>query len=200
MTGVTSVAPTIGTSFFLKSLYALLLASVLVIIYVGIRFRNIGGVVAALTALAALVHDAAIVYFTDVILRIPLDLNFIAVVLTILGYSLNDTIVIYDRVRENSKIYGSSITNTELINLSITQSFKRSLITSISTFIAIMSIAIVAAVAGLNSILSFAIPMAVGTVAGSFSSICIAGPLYVKWLDFKDKHNIGKNKSKKKKK
>ena len=200
MTGTTSVAPTIGTSFFLKSLYALFLASVLVVIYVGIRFKNIGGIAAALTALAALVHDVIFVYFTDVILQIPLDTNFIAVELTILGYSLNDTIVIYDRIRENYNNYGSSITNKELVNLSITQSFKRSLITSISTFIAITSIAVVAIFAGLNSILSFAVPMAVGTIAGSFSSICIAGPLYVFWLDFKDKHSIGKNKSKPKSK
>ena len=200
MTGTTSVAPTIGTSFFLKSLYALFLASVLVVIYVGIRFKNIGGIAAALTALAALVHDVIFVYFTDVILQIPLDTNFIAVELTILGYSLNDTIVIYDRIRENYNNYGNSITNKELVNLSITQSFKRSLITSISTFIAITSIAVVAIFAGLDSILSFAVPMAVGTIAGSFSSICVAGPLYVFWLDFKDKHSIGKNKSKPKSK
>ena len=200
MTGTTSVAPTIGTSFFLKSLYALFLASVLVVIYVGIRFKNIGGIAAALTALVALVHDVIFVYFTDVILQIPLDTNFIAVELTILGYSLNDTIVIYDRIRENYNNYGNSITNKELVNLSITQSFKRSLITSISTFIAITSIAVVAIFAGLDSILSFAVPMAVGTIAGSFSSICIAGPLYVFWLDFKDKHSIGKNKSKPKSK
>ena len=200
MTGTTSVAPTIGTSFFLKSLYALFLASVLVVIYVGIRFKNIGGIAAALTALVALVHDVIFVYFTDVILQIPLDTNFIAVELTILGYSLNDTIVIYDRIRENYNNYGNSITNKELVNLSIAQSFKRSLITSISTFIAITSIAVVAIFAGLDSILSFAVPMAVGTIAGSFSSICVAGPLYVFWLDFKDKHSIGKNKSKPKSK
>lgn len=199
MTGTTSVAPTIGASFFGKSLYALLLASILVIIYVGVRFRNIGGVAAAITALIALIHDGVIAYFTDVILQIPLDTNFIAVELTILGYSLNDTIVIYDRIRENAKSFGGSLSNKELINLSITQSFKRSLITSISTLIALLCICVVATVAGLESILSFAIPMSVGVVAGSFSSICIAGPLYVKWLDFKDKHNIGGKKKDKNK-
>ena len=115
---------------------------------VGIRFKNIGGIAAALTALAALVHDVIFVYFTDVILQIPLDTNFIAVELTILGYSLNDTIVIYDRIRENYNNYGATISNKELVNLSITQSFKRSLITSISTFIAITSIAVVAIFAG----------------------------------------------------
>ena len=200
MVGTTSVAPTIGLSFFAKSLYALALASILVIIYVGIRFRNIGGIVAALTALVALIHDVFIVYFTDVILQIPLDTNFIAVELTILGYSLNDTIVIYDRVRENARIYGQSISNKELVNLSITQSFRRTLMTSITTFTAITCIAVVAAIAGLDSILSFAIPMAVGSISGTFSSICIAGPLYVSWLNFKDKHNIGGKKDKKKKK
>ncbi len=200
MTGTTSVAPTIGSSFFAKSLYAVFLASVLVIIYVGIRFRKIGGVAAALTALLALVHDVIIAYFTDVILQIPLDTNFIAVELTILGYSLNDTIVIYDRIRENTNAYGKSMSHRELVNLSITQSFRRSLITSISTLIALLCICVVATIAGLDSILSFAIPMSVGCVAGSFSSICIAGPLYVKWLEFKDKHNIGGKKKGKKSK
>ena len=189
-----SVAPSVGWSFFGKSMYALALAAILVIIYVGIRFRNIGGISAAITALIALVHDCAIAYFADVIFRIPLDDNFIAVELTILGYSLNDTIVIYYRIRENTKIYGTSMSHRELVNLSITQSLRRSLVTSIATFIAISTITVVAAIAGLESILSFSIPMSIGVIAGSFSSICLAGPLYVLWLEFKDRHNIGKKK------
>ena len=133
-TGMDSVAKTIGAEFFAKSLFALLIASVLVVIYVGLRFRRIGGTSAAITALIALIHDVIIVYFVNVIFRIPLDDNFIAVQLTILGYSLNDTIVIYDRVRENDKIYGKSLSHKELVNLSISQSFGRSVVTSLATF------------------------------------------------------------------
>ena len=87
-----------GTKFFAKCLVAVALAAVLLVIYVALRFRKIGGMSAGVMAVIALVHDVLMVYFTFVIFRFPIDDNFIAVVLTILGYSLNDTIVIYDRV------------------------------------------------------------------------------------------------------
>lgn len=182
-----SVDPTIGTSFFAKSMYALVLACVLVGVYVGFRFRKIGGVSAALTAIVALIHDAAIAYVAYVIFGFTIGDNFIAVMLTILGYSLNDTIVIYDRVRENEVLYNDQKSVRELVNLSITQSVRRTLITSITTFAAISCVTVVAAIAGLDSILSFSIPMSVGVVAGSFSSICIAGPLYVIWKEHREK-------------
>lgn len=182
-----SVDPTIGTSFFAKSMYALVLACLLVGIYVGLRFRKIGGVSAALTAIVALVHDAAIAYVAYVIFGFTIGDNFIAVMLTILGYSLNDTIVIYDRVRENEVLYNDKKSVRELVNLSITQSFRRTLITSITTFAAISCVTVVAAISGLDSILSFSVPMSVGVVAGSFSSICIAGPLYVIWKEHREK-------------
>lgn len=197
-TGVQAVGASVGASFFGKSLYALGLASVLVIIYVGIRFRNIGGVSAALTALFALVHDVAITYFINVIFGITIDANFIAVVLTILGYSLNDTIVIYDRVRENTALLGATRSTREIVNLSITQSFKRTTVTSLTTFVAIMSVTIVAAIAGLDSILTFAIPMSVGIVSGMYSSTFLAGPLYTFWAEFKAKKGLGGKKKEKK--
>ena len=184
----TSVDPTVGASFFQKSLYTMFLAALFVVIYVGLRFRKIGGISAALMALVALVHDMIISYFVYVILQIPLDDNFIAVILTILGYSLNATIVIYDRIRENRGIYGSGMSHREIVNLSITQSFRRSVMTSSFTFCAIVTVAIVAGICGLTSIMSFAIPMSVGVVSGTFSSVCIAGPLWVYWLEFRDRH------------
>lgn len=182
-----SVDPTVGASFFAKSMYSLVLACALVGIYVGFRFRKIGGVKAALTAIFALVHDMVIAYFAFVILRFPLDANFVAVMLTILGYSLNDTIVIYDRVRENNLVFEGKKPIRDVVNISITQSFRRTLITSITTFIAISCVSIVAAIAGLSSILSFSIPMSIGVVAGSYSSICLAGPLYVFWNEHAEK-------------
>ena len=96
-----SVSPNIAGTFFAKSLVAVLITAVLVVIYVGIRFRRIGGVSAAVTALLTLIFDVLVTFFVCVIFRLQIDSNYIAVVLTILGYSLNDTIVIYDRVREN---------------------------------------------------------------------------------------------------
>lgn len=195
-----SVDPTVGSSFFGKSMWALFLACVLVAIYVGIRFRKIGGLPAAITAIIALIHDAVIAYFAYILLGYTIGDNFIAVMLTILGYSLNDTIVIYDRVRENNLVYGDTKGIRDVVNISVTQSFKRTLITSITTFIAISCVSVVAAIAGLDSILSFSVPMSVGVVSGSYSSICIAGPLYVFWNEFKAKHGIGKKSNKKGKK
>ena len=192
-----SVDPTVGSSFFAKSIYAIVLACLLVAIYVGFRFRKIGGVSAALTAIVALIHDVVIAYFAYIIFGFTIGGNFIAVMLTILGYSLNDTIVIYDRVRENELVYDGKKPIREIVNISVTQSFRRTLITSITTFVAISCVTVVALVFGLDSILSFSVPMSIGVVAGSYSSICIAGPLYVLWRERREKSGEKKAKTKK---
>lgn len=191
---VNSVSESFGSAFFQKAIFAVVLASVLVILYVGYRFRKVGGLRAGITALVALVHDVLFIYFVDVIFGITIDTNFIAVFLTILGYSLNDTIVIYDRIRENSAIYGNKKTIRELANLSISQSMKRTCVTSLTTFLAIMSVTVVAAIYGLDSILTFSIPMSIGTIVGTLSSLFIAGPLYVFWCEHNEK-KAGKDKS-----
>ena len=182
-----SVDPSVGIAFFGKSLFAVGLAAILVVVYVGFRFRKIGGVSAGVMALIALLHDLVVIYFVYVIFRIPLNDNFIAVMLTILGYSLNDTIVIYDRIRENRRLLGMKMPFRQLVNVSITQSFRRSLVTSITTFIAITTVYVVAVVRGLDSIISFALPMMFGVASGAYSSICIAGPLWVFWKEQREK-------------
>lgn len=192
-----SVDPTVGSSFFAKSIYAIVLSCLLVAIYVGFRFRKIGGVSAALTAIAALVHDIAIAYFAYIIFGFTIGGNFIAVMLTILGYSLNDTIVIYDRIRENELNFDGKKPIREIVNISVTQSFRRTLITSITTFVAISCVTVVALIFGLDSILSFSVPMSIGVVAGSYSSICIAGALYVLWRERSEKNGEKKAKTKK---
>lgn len=181
MTSLDSVNPTIGTWMLSKGLYTIALCSVFLIIYVAIRFRKIGGWAAGSMAVIAVIHDVIIAYLVYVVFRIPLDDNFIAVVLTILGYSLNDTIVIYDRIRENRRYYENKKPIREIANMSLNQCLTRSLNTSISTFIAITTIAVVCAACGLTSIMSFAIPMAVGIAVGCYTSLCIAIPLWVTW-------------------
>lgn len=178
------VEASIARGFYTKSIVAILLSAVLVIIYVGIRFRKIGGISAALFAWVALVHDIIIAFIVCVIFRLAIDANFIAVVLTILGYSLNDTIIIYDRIRENRNRNRSGDL-AGVVNLSINQTLSRSLITSITTFIAVVVVAVVAEFFGLTTLRSFAIPMAIGIVSGSYSSICLSGPLWVKWQEFR---------------
>lgn len=181
MTSLDSVNPTIGTWMLSKGLYTIALCSVFLIIYVAIRFRKIGGWAAGAMAVIAVIHDVIIAYLVYVVFRIPLDDNFIAVVLTILGYSLNDTIVIYDRIRENRRYYENKKPIREIANMSLNQCLTRSLNTTISTFIAITTIAVVCAAYGLTSIMSFAIPMAVGIAVGCYTSLCIAIPLWVTW-------------------
>ena len=181
-----SVSPTIAGTFFAKSIVAVLITAVLVIIYVGIRFRKIGGVSAALTAMVALVLDVLVTFFTCVIFRLQIDANYIAVVLTILGYSLNDTIVIYDRVRENKKL-NPNMAIGELVNASINQTIIRNIVTTITTILAVLTIVVVSELYGLTSLRTFAIPMAFGLISGGISSLFIAGPLWVIWKNYKQK-------------
>ncbi|MBQ7725775.1 MAG: protein translocase subunit SecF, partial [Clostridia bacterium] len=175
-----SVSPTIAGTFFAKSIVAVLITAVLVVIYVGIRFRKIGGVSAAITALCALILDMLITFFTCVLFRLQIDSNYIAVVLTILGYSLNDTIVVYDRIRENERFEPDAEIG-DLVNKSINAVKTRNFITTLTTFLAVMTIVVVSELFGLTSLRTFAIPMAFGLVSGCISSLFIAGPLWVVW-------------------
>ena len=179
---VSNVNATIGKEFLLKSLVALVAACVLILAYVAFRFRKIGGLKAGSTAIVALLHDMFVVFGVFVILRIPLNGNFIAAVLTILGYSINDTVVIYDRIRENSALYSKKQMGlAELVNLSVNQSFSRSLMTSITTCLALGVVCVVSVIYRLDSIYTFAFPLLFGMVRGVYSTICIATPLWVDW-------------------
>ena len=183
-----AVSATMATTFFLKSLVAVLITAILVVIYVGIRFRKIGGISAALTALVALVFDVLIVFFTCVFFRLQIDLNFVAVVLTMLGYSLNDTIVIYDRIRENERL-NPAMEIGELVNMSVNKVLIRNIVTSITTFLAVVTIIVVSEIYGLTTLRTFAIPMAFGLISGGISSVFISGPLWVIWKRARAKKN-----------
>ena len=173
------VNPSTGSGFFGKCIMAVAVSAVLMILYIGIRFRHIGGWVAGLCAVIALIHDMFFVYACCVICRFDINSNFMAVLLTILGYSINATIIIYDRIRENRRLYGEQKSLGELVNMSITQSMGRSIHTTATTVIAMAAICIVALVAGVSSIISFAFPLVVGLLAGVYSSNCIAPNLWV---------------------
>ena len=172
-----------GRTFFIKCLVAVALASILVVLFVGFRFRTIDGTAAAVVSLGALLHDVLIAYFVFVIFRIPLNDNFVAVILTILGYSLNDTIVVFDRIRENRRKMDSKAPITEIVNVSLRQSFTRTLNTSICTLLAIGTVAVVALVTSMESIVSFALPMSIGVVAGFFSSTFLCTPVWALWVE-----------------
>lgn len=176
----TSVSPSLAGVFFLKSLAAVLLTGILVVIYVGIRFRKIGGITAGLTSLAALMLDVLVSFFICVIFRLQVDSNYIAVVLTILGYSLNDTIVVYDSVREFKRLE-PQLTTAQLVNKSLNRVKVRNLVTTTTTVLAVGTIIVVAELYGLASLRTFAIPMAFGLLSGCVSSLFVSAPLWVLW-------------------
>jgi preprotein translocase SecF subunit len=182
---INNVDPVIGGEFLAKCLTAVAVASVLMLLYVAWRFRRIGGLSAGAMAVVALIHDILVVFGVFVIFRLPINDNFIAVVLTILGYSLNDTIVIYDRVRENRRAMGE-LSLGDTVNLSLNQSFARTIMTSVTTVLAMVVVTAVAYFNNVSSILTFSFPMIIGLISGSYSSICIAGPLWVKWRNYQD--------------
>lgn len=193
------VNPTSGTEFFLKCLVAVLFSFILLVIYIAFRFKKIGGLSAGVFALVALVHDCVMVYAVFVFCRFPIDANFMAVVLTVLGNSINNTIVVYDRIRENRNLYGNSLSLKELVNMSITQSITRSVNTTVTTAFAVLAICVVCAICGVTSIMTFAIPMMAGLICGTYSSLCISGPLWVLWQEKHGKNytNSGKSDDKK---
>lgn len=175
------VNPSSGFSFFLKCFVAVIFSFILLVIYTAFRFKNIGGWSAGVFAIVALFNDIFMVFASFVFMRLPIDANFMAVILTILGYSINSTIVMFDRVRENRKLYGKKMTIPELVNVSINQTLGRSIKTTITTGVAVLSMCVVAMICGVESIVSFVFPMFIGLLAGAYSSIFISGPLWALW-------------------
>lgn len=175
------VDPFIGAEFFRRAIYAVLVASTLIVLYVWFSFRSISGPSAGVMALIALFHDVLVAFFVFVFLRIPLNESLVAVLLSILGFSVNDTIVIYDRIRENERLTGGRMPLDELVDLSINQSLKRSVNTSLCVVGAILVAYIFSLAYGITSIQQFALPMLIGTISGSYSTIFLAGPLWVMW-------------------
>lgn len=175
----TNVSAAAGSQFLVSCVIAVAIAFVLLVIYIAFRFKKIGGWSAGLIAILCLLHDVILTYAVYVVSGMSLDSNFMAVILTLLGYSINNTIIIYDRLRENRAKYGGDISDRELVNLSINQTLSRSIITTATTVTAMISIAVVCSLQGVTSILSFAIPLAFGMLVGFYSSLCLAGPLWI---------------------
>lgn len=175
-----SVSPTIGKETLLNGLKACFIASVLIVLYVTWRFSALSGFSAAITAIIALLHDVAVVFSLYTIFRLSVSEVFITAVLTIIGYSLNNTIVVYDRVRENNKIMKKQAIE-EIVDASINQSFSRTINTSVTTLITIVCLYIFAAVNNISSLMEFSLPLIVGFVAGTYSSLFIASPLWMMW-------------------
>ena len=152
---------------------ATLIATLCMLLYIWIRFRKLS---TGISAVLALVHDVIAVLTVYVVASafIPVGSTFIACMLTIVGYSINDTIVVFDRIRENKAKATSRTSLAEIINKSITETLSRSINTSVTTFIMVF----VLAVFGVDSVRQFAIPLIVGIISGCSSSVCVASPLW----------------------
>lgn len=168
-----------GRDFFVKCLIAVFLAVVLMMIYIAFRFKKIGGWNAGITAVIALVHDLIVCFAVYAIFRIEIGGNFMAVMLTILGYSINDTIVVFDRVRENKMNFGKRLSDRDNMNLSLNQSLQRAINTSLTTLVALAVVIIVSLAFDITSMFDFVFPMAVGLISGVYSSLWLAPCIWV---------------------
>jgi len=186
---IQSVAPFIGVELRNKALMAAGWAMLLIVVYVGIRFRVMSGISAALFGIVALIHDALIMLSVYTVFNIPVNEVFVAAILTIIGYSMNDTIVIYDRIRENSAVMNKADIE-KMVNTSIWQSLPRTINTLVTTLLTITTLYIFAAIYNVESIRQFAFPLLIGLTSGSYSSIFIATPLWMLWRKYRIKKKL----------
>jgi SecD/SecF fusion protein len=184
---LSNVSPTMGTKFLQKSLVAVVFALVLILLYIALRFKNIGGMTGGMMAILALVNDLMVVFGTFVVMRNALDGNFIAAMLTILGYSINDTVVVYDRIRENRGLMDKKTAFPVLVDTSVNQSARRTIITTVTTVVALAVMCVVAKLYGLDSLLAFTFPLMMGMLSGVYTSLCVSTSAWVLWSERKSK-------------
>ena len=161
-----------------------------------IRFKTLG-FPAAITAIIALIHDVLFIIAIYGIIKFPINTTFVAVALTIIGYSINDTIIVYDRIRENKKKITRSKDLLETINLSISQVLNRTIITSLTTVVAVIVIYIFAVINNQQTLKEFSLPLIIGVVVGTYSSLFIASSLWYSLEKAIDKFKAKKGKKKK---
>lgn len=167
---ISDVSATISREMQRTSVFAVLIACTAMLIYITFRFRDFK---TGSSAVLALVHDVAVVLAFYAIFRIPLNDSFIAAMLTILGYSINATIIIFDRIRENKKKINKREME-ELINRSVNQTLRRSVYTSLTTLMTITSLYIF----GVQSVKEFALPIVIGIICGTYSSVFLSGSIW----------------------
>lgn len=182
-----AIEPYIGAKALKNSIIAIVLSVLFIIVYIRLRFSALGGLASGVTAVIALLHDILIVLFVFGIFRIPLNDAFVAVTLTIIGYSINDTIVLYDRIREHRNNTKQKTTLAELVDISTTETIQRSINTAFTVVLCAFIIFVVSVIYGMESITNFSLPLLAGLISGCYSSICIAGPLWVWWEEHSEK-------------
>lgn len=165
------IAGSASKTLLINSILAILVAIILILIYIAVRFELLSG----LTAILMLVHDVLIMCALVAIFRIQINAGFIAALITIIGYSINNVIMVFDKIRENKKREDyKTLTSAELANLSIKQVFNRTMLTALTTIVSILALVII----GVTSIREFLIPILFGLLSGVYSSTMLAGPVW----------------------
>ena len=172
----TEIGESVGKELTSRALIALFIATLCMLIYIIIRFEIYFGV----AAIIALIHDVLVTLSAYAIFFVPINSPFIAAILTIVGYSINDTIVVFDRIRENKKLYLNK-SSEEIANLSLRQSFVRCMNTSLTTVVIILAVYVF-----VPSVREFSFPILIGMISGTYSSLFIATPI---WTLFNRKKN-----------
>ena len=170
--GSETISSTISSEMKSDAIWAVIVASALMLVYIWFRFKDVRF---GCSSVIALIHDVLVVLAFYAIARVSVGSTFIACMLTIVGYSINATIVIFDRIRENKNAMGSKDSLDDVIDASITQTLSRSVFTSLTTFIMVAALYVL----GVTSIKEFALPLMVGILCGTYSSICLASAFYV---------------------
>lgn len=172
------ISGSVSSEMSKNAIFSVILAAILMLIYIAIRFHDVKF---GASAVIALLHDVAMVFCLYIILRLTVGNTCIACLLTIVGYSINATIIIFDRIRENIDIMRpKKAIYKDIVNLSINQTFSRTIYTSLTTFVTIFVLYIM----GVASIKEFALTLMAGIIIGAYSSVCITGPL---WYTMKTK-------------
>ena len=166
-----TISSTISSEMRADAIIAVLIAAACMLLYIWFRFKDVRF---AASAVAALVHDVLVVLAFYAALKISVGSTFIACMLTIVGYSINATIVIFDRIRENMGLAGKKDELADVVNKSISQTLSRSIFTSLTTFFMVAALFVL----GVTSIREFALPLMAGIICGTYSSICVAGSLW----------------------
>lgn len=186
-----SITPTIGRETLERGILAVVISSILILLYVAWRFSILSGFPAAVCAIIALIHDVGVMFGVYITFKLPLNDIFIATILTIIGYSMNDTVIIYDRIRENSSIMRKSDLES-IVNVSIHQSLSRSINTMVTTLICVVVLLVYAVSNNIGSLTDFSFSLLLGVITGVYSTVFIASPLWLIWKQRKQRAVISK--------
>ena len=181
-----SITSTVGRESLRKGILAVIISVTLILFYVAWRFSILSGFSAAVCAIIALFHDVGVMFGIYITMGLPLNDIFIATVLTVIGYSMNDTVIIYDRIRENTRLMQKSDLGN-IVNVSIHQSLSRSINTMVTTLICVVVLLVYSATNNIDSLRNFSFSLLLGVITGVYSTVFIAAPLWLLWKERKQK-------------